>query len=39
MAELTKYYGWGPRDAWSLTLKELVEWNKQAIRMAGNSDG
>ncbi|MDP1007832.1 hypothetical protein, partial [Klebsiella pneumoniae] len=27
IAELTKYYGWGPRDAWSLTLKELVEWN------------
>ncbi|NWA24058.1 GpE family phage tail protein [Pseudomonas gingeri] len=38
MAELTRYYHWGPRDAWSLTLAELIEWNKQAIRMTSNQN-
>jgi hypothetical protein len=34
IAEITKFYGWGPRDAWCLTLKELDWWNEQAGRIA-----
>ncbi|MEB0312197.1 GpE family phage tail protein [Pseudomonas sp. 10B1] len=30
---MTKFYGWGPRDARSLTLSELLQWNEQAIKM------
>lgn len=34
VANLTKYYGWGPRDAWSLTWTEMQWWANQAIRMS-----
>ena len=33
MADLTKFYGWGPRDALDLTWSELAWWNEQAVRM------
>ncbi|CAI1756687.1 Uncharacterised protein [Serratia proteamaculans] len=32
-AEVTKYYGWGPRDAWSLTRTRLDFWADQARRI------
>ncbi len=34
VAELTKFYGWGPFDAWSLTVTELIWWVEQAQRMS-----
>lgn len=34
IAELTKFYGWGPREAWALTIAELDWWNAQAKRIA-----
>jgi hypothetical protein len=33
VADLTKFYGWGPREALDLTWSELEWWNEQAVRM------
>ena len=33
VAELTKYYGWGPCDAWDLPLSRLVWWREEMRRM------
>ncbi|KWT89356.1 hypothetical protein APY03_3435 [Variovorax sp. WDL1] len=30
---MTKFYGWGPRDAWSLSWREIAWWHGQAERM------
>jgi hypothetical protein len=30
---LTKFYGWGPHDAWSLSMRDLMWWNDQAKSM------
>nr|CDS57166.1 conserved hypothetical protein [Serratia symbiotica] len=30
---MTKYYGWGPYDAWSLTRTRLDFWVNQANRI------
>jgi hypothetical protein len=33
IAEVTLFYGWGPRDAMGLTPSELERWLKQAHRL------
>jgi hypothetical protein len=33
IAELTRYFSWGPRDAWVLTSRELLWWQAQAERL------
>jgi hypothetical protein len=33
VADLTKYYGWGPKEAMDLPWSELAWWNAQAVRM------
>src|SRR5260364_19811 len=38
VAELTKFYGWGPRTAWSLTVSELIWWFEQAQRMSQSKE-
>jgi hypothetical protein len=35
---LTKFYGWGPRVAWSLTVTELIWWFEQAQRMSKSEE-
>jgi hypothetical protein len=34
IADVTHFYGWGPRDAGALTWTELSEWLSQARRIA-----
>ena len=29
----TAYFHWGPRDAYSLTMPELLRWNAAAVRI------
>lgn len=29
----TRFYRWGPHDAWSMTWSELTEWIADAVRM------
>ncbi len=38
VAELTRFYGWGPRDALDLPWSELAWWNAQAVRMMEAAD-
>ncbi len=33
VAEVTKFYGWGPRDAMGLPWSELAWWHGEAMRM------
>ena len=33
VADVTHFYGWGPRDAGTLTWSELAEWIAQARRI------
>ncbi|TDB43323.1 hypothetical protein C5468_23735 [Photorhabdus luminescens subsp. mexicana] len=33
-ADVTFYYKWGPRDAWSLTRTRLEWWVEQANRLS-----
>jgi hypothetical protein len=33
VAEVTRFYGWGPHDAWNLPWTKLDWWNTQAQRM------
>ncbi|TPG62552.1 GpE family phage tail protein [Ewingella americana] len=33
MADVTYYYGWGPRDGWAMTWSELNWWLVQATRL------
>ena len=32
IADLTKFYDWGPQDAWNLTVSELHWWHTQCLR-------
>ena len=34
IADLTRFWGWGPMDAWGLTGTQLVWWTEQSIRIA-----
>jgi hypothetical protein len=34
LAEVTRFYAWGPNDAWDLPWSRLLWWNAQAHRMA-----
>lgn len=34
IADITKFYGWGPHDAWGLTWTQIQEWARQMIRMS-----
>jgi hypothetical protein len=31
---MTRFWGWGPRDAWGLTGTELMWWLEQSHRIA-----
>lgn len=33
VAEVTRFYRWGPRDAWGLTWSRLSWWRSQMLRM------
>jgi len=33
VADLTKFYGWGPKDAWGEPVSRLMWWFKEAQRM------
>jgi hypothetical protein len=33
IADLTRFWGWGPRDAWDLTGTEMLWWAEQANRI------
>jgi hypothetical protein len=34
IADLTRFWSWGPHDAWSLTGTQLRWWAEQTIRIA-----
>ncbi|WJN74364.1 hypothetical protein OH687_29060 [Burkholderia anthina] len=33
VAEVTKYYHWGPEDAWRLKLSRFLYWYEEAKRL------
>jgi hypothetical protein len=33
IADLSKFYSWGPYEAWGLPLSELAWWHQQMDRM------
>ena len=34
IADLTRFWGWGPHDAWGLTGTQLIWWAEQSRRIA-----
>jgi hypothetical protein len=34
IADLTRFWGWGPKAAWNLTGTQLLWWTEQANRIA-----
>ena len=36
-AQITKFYGWGPHDARSLTWRDLMHWREDGERMLKES--
>lgn len=38
IADLTRFWGWGPHDAWSLTGTQLMWWLDQANRIAAREN-
>lgn len=34
IADLTRFWGWGPKDAWGLTGTQILWWTDQASRVA-----